>query len=423
MIIVTSRSLPIEAIELSTTKHVVISLFRSIVQYRGKGRPKKEIDRLALEQLLNLNVPIKDIAEQLGVSRPVVYKAIKDFGINYERFSRLSESDVEHEVRVIKQDHPNSGEVMVQGHLQSKGIHVQRDKVRKAIHAVDPEGVEQRKQKPIKRRVYQSPFPNYVWHIDGNHKMIRWRLVVHHGIDGFSRMVVFARCSSNNRATTVPEIFLQAIEKYGRPLKVRTDLGGENVDIWRDMVCARGEECKPVLVGKSVHNQRIERHNRALNEQVTSVFRSEFYQLEAEGVLDINNDLDIFCLHVVYLPKINKILKEFVAAHNNHRISTENNRTAEQLFWCNILAAEHFQGVLPEHPNQPALNELEAMDLPYVQVPDPLVMIDTDVLNRLTNIVQNMSSNGSEATSIYKEVVRCVGEHLLGEPLVITSHN
>ena len=50
-------------------------------------------------------------------------------------------------------------------------------------------------------------------------------------------------------------------------------------------------------------------------------------------------------------------------------------------------------------------------------------MIDTDVLNRLTNIVQNMSSNGSEATSIYKEVVRCVGEHLLCEPLVITSHN
>ena len=303
-IITISRCMLIETMELSTTKYAVISLFRSTVQYRGKGRPKKEIDRLALEQLLNLNVPIKDIAEQFGVSRPVVYKAIKDFGINYERFSELSESDVQHEVHVIKQDHPNAGEAMVQGHLQSKGIHVQRDKVRKAIHAVDPEGVEQRKRKPIKRRIYQSPFPNYVWHIDGNHKMIRWRLVVHHGIDGFSRMVVFAKCSSNNRATTVHEIFLQAIEKYGRPLKIRTDLGGENVDIWRDMICARGEECKPVLVGKSIHNQRIERHNRALNEQVTSVFRSEFYQLEGEGVLDINNDLDIFCLHLVYIPKI-----------------------------------------------------------------------------------------------------------------------
>ena len=141
------------------------------------------------------------------------------------------------------------------------------------MHVVDPEGIEERKRKPIRRRVYSNPFPNYVWHIDGNHKLVRWRLVIHHGIDGFIRLVVFARCSSNNRAETAHSFFLQALPKYGRPLKIRTDLGGENVDIWRDMVEARGEANKPVLVGKSVHNQRIERHNRALNEQVLSTFR------------------------------------------------------------------------------------------------------------------------------------------------------
>ena len=394
---------------------IIISLFRDIA--RCRGRPKKNIDRLALERLLNLNLPIKDIAEQFGVSRPVVYKAIKDFGIHYQRFSGLSETDILHEVHVIKQSHPNAGEVMTQGHLESKGIHIQRDKVRKAIHIVDPGGVEQRKQKPIKRRVYESPFPNYVWHIDGNHKMVRWRLVVHHGIDGFSRMVVFARCSSNNRAITVHELFRLAIQKYGRPYKIRTDLGGENVDIWRDMACAWGDACKPVLVGKSVHNQRIERHNRALNEQVTSIFRSEFYQLEAEGVLDINNDLDIFCLHFVYLPKINKILEEFVAAHNSHRISTENNRTAEQLFWCNITAGDHFEGVLPVHPNQPHLAELETMDLPYVQVPDTPVTINDDVLSRLDDLVQSRFANGAEAKNVYREAVRYVGEYLLNEVL------
>ena len=214
---------------------------------------------------------------------------------------------------------------MIQGHLTSKGVHVQRDKVRKAIHTVDTEGVEKRKQKPIKRRVYSVPFPNYIWHIDGNHKLVRWRLVVHHGIDRFSRLVVFAQCSSNNRAETVHSIFLKAIPIYSRPLKIRTDLGGENVDIWRDMVVSRGEESRPVLVGKSVHNQRIERHNRGLNEQLLSVFKGEFYQLESEGVLDVNNDTDIFCLHCVYLPWINKALNEFVAAHNNHKISTKNN--------------------------------------------------------------------------------------------------
>ena len=70
-----------------------------------------------------------------------------------------------------------------------------------------------------------------MWHIDGTHKLVRWKLVIHYGIDGFSRMVVFARCSTNNCAVTVLEIVLQAISKYGRPLIIHTDLGGENVGI------------------------------------------------------------------------------------------------------------------------------------------------------------------------------------------------
>ena len=173
----------------------------------------------------------------------------------------------------------------------------------------------------------------------------------------------------------VHNLFLQALSKYGRPHRIRTDLGGENVDIWRDMVAAQGEESKPVLVGKSVHNQRIERHNRALNEQVLSTFRGELYQLENEGVLDINNDTDIFCLHCVYIPRINKTLCEFVSAHNNHRISTENNRTPEQLFWCNIRSADYDEGLLPGHANQPNVEELVASDLPHacvIETPNPL---------------------------------------------------
>ena len=199
--------------------------------------------------------------------------------------------------------------------------------------------------------------------------------MIHHGIDGFSRLVVFAQCSSNNRAETVHKLFLQALPKYGRPHRIRTDLGGENVNIWRDMVAARGEENKPVLVGKSVHNQHIERHNRALNEQVLSTIRGELYQLENEGVLDINNDTDIFCLHCVYIPRINETLKEFVLAHNNHRISTENNRTPEQLFWCNIRSADYDEGVLPGYNNQPSVEELVASDLPHacvIETPNPL---------------------------------------------------
>ncbi len=180
---------------------------------RKAGRPKKVISKDALENLLKLRVPIVKIAEQLNVSRTVVYKTINEYGISYERFSGISQTEIEKEVEGVKNNHPNSGEVMIQGHLASKGLHIQREKVRKAIHVVNPEGVEERKQKPIKRRVYTNPFPNYLWHVDGNHKLVRWRFVIHHGIDGFSRMVVFARCSSNNQ--TVYSLFLESLPKYG----------------------------------------------------------------------------------------------------------------------------------------------------------------------------------------------------------------
>ena len=55
--------------------------------------------------------------------------------------------------------------------------------------------------------------------------------------------------------------------------------------MWRDMTSAWGEDARSVIVGSSVYNQRIERHNRSVNEHELSVFKSEFYDLEREGVL------------------------------------------------------------------------------------------------------------------------------------------
>ena len=66
----------------------------------------------------------------------------------------------------------------------------------------------------------------------GNHKLIRWRFVIHAAIDGYSRLVTYIQCSDNNRADTVIQYFLRATREYGIPSRVRTDLGGENARIW-----------------------------------------------------------------------------------------------------------------------------------------------------------------------------------------------
>lgn len=81
-----------------------------------------------------------------------------------------------------------------------------------------------------------------MWHLDGHHKLIRWRLVTHGAIDGYSRMITFLQCSSNNRADTVLKVFRSAVEMYGLPNKVRTDHGGENREVWCMMMEEHGND-------------------------------------------------------------------------------------------------------------------------------------------------------------------------------------
>ena len=173
-----------------------------------------------------LKVLISGVASFFEVSRPCIYKAIRDYGIEYRKFTDLSDSRLQEIVASVKENHPRAGEVMLQGHLRVQGLHVQRNRLCTAIHHDDPMGADARRRPPIRRRVYSALCPNYLWHIDGNHKLIRWRIVLHHAVDGFSRLVVFCLCSTNNRAALVLSLYQAAVRQYGRPLRVRTDHGG-----------------------------------------------------------------------------------------------------------------------------------------------------------------------------------------------------
>ena len=61
--------------------------------------------------------------------------------------------------------------------------------------------------------------------------MNRWRIVIHGGIDGLSRIPVYLMASNNSKASTVLSCFREAVSEYGLPSQVRSDKGGENVDV------------------------------------------------------------------------------------------------------------------------------------------------------------------------------------------------
>lgn len=42
---------------------------------------------------------------------------------------------------------------------------------------------------------------------------------------------MFLKCSTNNKACTVLEAFLEAVDSFGLPSRVRADQGGENVEL------------------------------------------------------------------------------------------------------------------------------------------------------------------------------------------------
>jgi hypothetical protein len=65
---------------------------------------------------------------------------------------------------------------------------------------------------------------------------------MHMFIDGKTRLITAAKASNNNLSETVLELFLGAIERYGRPYLVRGDYGVENVGVADNQVAHMGRD-------------------------------------------------------------------------------------------------------------------------------------------------------------------------------------
>ncbi|KAL1277179.1 hypothetical protein QQF64_023852 [Cirrhinus molitorella] len=205
-----------------------------------------------------------------------------------------------------------------------------------------------------------APWPLSLVHVDTNHKLIRYNIVIFGGVDGFSRKILYLNAATNNRASTAFSFFLEATHRHGLPLRVRADQGVENVDIARFMFTVCGNNRGSFISGKSIHNQRIERLWRDVWISVSSKYYNLLHSLEEDGLLDISCTDDIFCVHFAFLPRLKRDLEVFIEAWNHHPLRTERNRSPTQIWEIarmlnTTVDSDNPEKVVLSYPNMRAL--------------------------------------------------------------------
>lgn len=116
------------------------------------------------------------------------------------------------------------------------------------------------------------------------------------------------------------------------------------------MISVRGPGKNSVMVGRSVHNQRIERFWRDVYEQVVNVYYNLFRTIEDTFLLDLGDPVTSFLYQYFFYAALSKSIDDFRLSWNLHRLSTAGNRSPVQLMEMGkmqgLSAAESIENLL-----------------------------------------------------------------------------
>ncbi|KAJ8048357.1 hypothetical protein HOLleu_00635 [Holothuria leucospilota] len=286
----------------------------------------------------------------------------------------------------------------------SYGLRTNRETVRQILGALDPDGVEARTSRRLRRRLYWAAGPNYIWHIDGNDKLIPYGFAIHGAIDGYSRKVIWLEVGPSNKDPSITAgYFLDWVRKLGgTALRIRMDPGTENgLTAQLHSVLTDGNGLS--TFGKSSANQRIECWWSFLKKSFLRWWINLFKDMISIGLLNNADPLHIEGVRYFFGRILQKSLQRVLSEWNSHRIRT----VSESESPGGIPDVLYFAPELSDANDYKMACENETVDQLEKFVDRwPNVFPCTPEMIELVNIVMERECNprnAEEATEMYAE--------------------
>lgn len=104
------------------------------------------------------------IASILNISVRTLFNHRAQLGLlANESFSNISDEELDSLIQQVLSATPNVGETYVSGSIRSRGLRVQRRRIRERLCVIDPVGRAIRRRQAIRRRIYNIRIPNQLW--------------------------------------------------------------------------------------------------------------------------------------------------------------------------------------------------------------------------------------------------------------------